>query len=319
MSSVNITVESAGLLTLVVDAGRQLSAQEQGFCVSGAVDIRTYNLVNWLCANQQHAATFECIGELVFTVDAPLSVAVGGPHVDVLINQQPAPAWQTLHLKAGDELRCGSARTGSKCYVAVTGQWQLPRTQASQSIVMREGVGGLHNDGTPVKAGQVYDIKARSMSETREVTAPYIPDYSLGTPLDVVTGYQYHAFAPWQRQLFFASEYTVSNQIDRMGYRLSGQPISCEMRTMRSEGINFGAIQLPPDGQPIVMFSDRQTLGGYPKIGCVAEYDIYRLAQAVPGDTVTFRAVDIDNARAGWLLRDRLERQLFEQFESEEV
>ena len=314
MSLVNITIQDAGMLTLVVDAGRSLAMQEVGFCVSGAADIRSYHLVNWLCGNPRHNAVFEVIGSFGMQVSEPCIVATGGPEFTLTVNGQPAAPWQAMALATGDILELCPARLGTRSYIGIAGQWALPLVAESQSIVMREGAGGLNNDGQPIRRHDQISIQTndKPSRQLRSLLPQAIPDYSLGTVLQMIPGYQYASFEGWQQQLFFSSEYEVTNQIDRMGYRLKGQPIVCDTRTMRSEGINFGAIQLPPDGQPIVMLSDRQTLGGYPKLGCVAEYDIYRLAQAVPGDKVSFAPVDIDNARAQWLLRHRLDQQLFE-------
>lgn len=314
MSNITVKIVDSGMLSLVVDAGRSINMQEVGFCVSGAADIRSYHLVNWLCGDPRHSATFEVIGTFCFSVDAACTIAVGGPDFSLHINDSPAQAWQTHQLAAGDSVTVTPAKLGTRSYVGIAGKWALPYVAQSQSIVMREHAGGLNNAGKPLKANDeiVVDTLQAATHTHRHLKDREIPDYSLNAPLEMIPGYQVKTFEGWQLPLFLASEYQVTHQIDRMGYRLKGQPIEPQISTMYSEGINFGAIQLPPDGQPIVMMSDRQTLGGYPKIGCVAEYDIYRLAQAVPGDIVTFSKVDIDNARSKWLLINRLDRQLFE-------
>lgn len=312
MPTTNLVITDPGMLSLVVDAGRDTKAQETGFCASGAIDQLTFELVNWLCGNELDAAALECIGAVTITVDRPLYVAVGGPQVSVEVNQQPAECWQSLSLRAGDSLAVTPARLGTKTYIGLGGKLDLPVVQGSQSIVMREGAGGLRNDGKPLQADDRLAIEPHGQDIERHLEKKEIPDYQLNTPLDVVLGYQVAQFSSWQQQLFFASEYAVTNDINRMGFRLKGQAISPASGTMYSEGINCGSIQFPPDGQPIIMLADRQTLGGYPKLGCVADYDLYRLAQAVPGDTVTFTAIDYDNARAKWLLRHRLEELIFD-------
>ncbi|WP_018981545.1 5-oxoprolinase subunit C family protein [Salinimonas chungwhensis] len=307
-----ITLLNSGLQTLVVDAGRQPQAQEIGFCASGAVDLLSFELVNWLCANPLDTPALECIGEVVFSVSHAMEIAVGGPAVSVQQNGDEVSAWQSINLAAGDTVTVSPRRLGTKSYIGLGGVLDLPAIKGSKTIVTREGVGGIHNDGKSLQKDDTLPVAVHSIQAMRELEAHEIPDYTLETPLDVVVGYQQARFDNWQQQLFFASEYTVSNDINRMGYRLTGQAIEVEPEEMYSEGINCGAIQFPPDGQPIVMLADRQTLGGYPKIGCVADYDIYRLAQAVPGDVVTFRAIDADNARGKWLLWHRLEELIFD-------
>lgn len=312
MSMGEIAITESGLQLLVVDAGRDTHAQEIGYCASGALDQLSFELVNWLCENELDAPALECMGETQFSVNTETTVAVGGPSVSVWQNDEPVSAWQSLSLQAGDTLRVKPARMGTKTYIGFGGIIDLPVVQGSKSIVTREGVGGRNNDGASIKSGEVLLVELHQHHPQRALKDNEKPDYSLEKPLDVVVGYQHEHFDNWQQQLFFASEYQVTNDISRMGYRLKGQAIAYPDTDLYSEGINCGAIQFPGDGQPIIMLADRQTLGGYPKIGCVADYDLYRLAQAVPGDTITFQSISSDNARAKWLLRHRLEERIFD-------
>ncbi|OZB35411.1 MAG: allophanate hydrolase, partial [Alishewanella sp. 34-51-39] len=110
--------------------------------------------------------------------------------------------------------------------------------------------------------------------------------------LRLLEGYQHHLFSAVERARFYLNPYQVSSNCDRMGYKLSGCAISCSSRALLSEGISLGAVQIPPDGQPIVLLNDRQTLGGYPKIGTVLSLDCWRLAQTPPGSLVQFSPLD---------------------------
>ena len=112
--------------------------------------------------------------------------------------------------------------------------------------------------------------------------------------LRVVLGYQQASFQ--HKNLFFSSQYTVSENSDRMGYRLTGPAVKSSQTSMLSEGICLGAIQFPADGQPIILLCDRQTIGGYPKIGSVLSIDIEKLAQLMPGKTLSFEAIEIEQA-----------------------
>ena len=112
----------------------------------------------------------------------------------------------------------------------------------------------------------------------------------------MILGYQQETFDPVQQQLFFSSEYTVSDRCDRMGYRLTGQEVQSSIKGILSEGICHGAIQIPADGQPIVLINDRQTIGGYPKIGSMISSDTARLGQMLPGAKVSFEAVSMEQA-----------------------
>jgi allophanate hydrolase subunit 2 len=125
----------------------------------------------------------------------------------------------------------------------------------------------------------------------------------------VVPGYQQRHFNRIAQRRFFGSTYTVSQRCDRMGYRLEGEAIACDLEEFLSEGICFGAIQIPPDGQPIVLLNDRQTIGGYPKIGSALSLDAARMTQLVPGSTVHFAAISVGTAHRALRLAERFSRQ----------
>jgi allophanate hydrolase subunit 2 len=117
------------------------------------------------------------------------------------------------------------------------------------------------------------------------------PRYATHVQLRVVPGYQDHSFTRLQQRRFFSGIYTVTDRADRMGYRLQGPVIECALEGILSEGICHGAIQIPADGQPIVLLNDRQTIGGYPKIGSALSLDTAKLAQLMPGSTVGFEPI----------------------------
>ncbi|QJR79425.1 biotin-dependent carboxyltransferase family protein [Alteromonas pelagimontana] len=299
-----IKILQSGPLALVVDSGRR-GSQHQGFCESGPMDESAYFWANWLCANAADNPVIEAIGALAIEAQKNLAVAITGPEVSVIVNGRSMSAWQTLRLKAGDTLSIDTKRFGTKSYVAIAGQWQIAKIVGSVSTVRREGLGGLSGNGQPLQNNDCIAVTTLPNNADRQIPDILRPDYTLTSALEVINGYQYDSFPTTSIRRFFNEEYSLTTEIDRMGYRLSGHPVAGAPPSMRSEGINAGSIQIPPDGQPIVMMRDRQTLGGYPKIGCVASYDLARLAQAVPGDTVAFRAVDPNNARANWLLREQ--------------
>jgi allophanate hydrolase subunit 2 len=125
------------------------------------------------------------------------------------------------------------------------------------------------------------------------------------TALRVVLGYQQDAFTNLQKQLFFSSQYSITESSDRMGYRLQGPAIKPAIDGILSEGICLGAIQVPADGQPIVLLSDRQTIGGYPKLGSVLSLDLDRLAQQLPGSQINFKPISIEQAHNALLLDEQ--------------
>jgi len=114
--------------------------------------------------------------------------------------------------------------------------------------------------------------------------------------LRVIPGYQIDSFSSLQQQRFFSGEFITTDRADRMGFRLNGPAINCDIDGILSEGICYGAIQIPPDGQPIILLNDRQTIGGYPKIGAVLSLDLPKLAQSMPGTPIRFTRISVDDA-----------------------
>jgi allophanate hydrolase subunit 2 len=167
------------------------------------------------------------------------------------------------------------------------------------ATVPREGLGGLHADGTALKSGDLLPCQRIENTSLWQLPENFRADYRQNSArLRVVLGYQQEHFSETQQQRFFNSGYSVTKYSDRMGYRLEGAEIIPAIEGILSEGICLGAIQFPPDGQPIVLLNDRQTMGGYPKIGSVLSVDIGKLAQLSAGGRVNFEAISIDQAQS---------------------
>lgn len=286
-----------------VDAGRQ-GQLHQGFCQSGPLDPYAFSLANLLCG-QQGTTAIEFIGGLGVEFTAPAVVSVTGPDAEITLDNQHQHGWQSIQVNAGQQLDVEPARIGSKHYLAIQGGFEFPRVVGSASMVKREQLGGLHNNGKPLSVGDEVAV-ASVASEQKlpgKLPAQLIPDYQPEIRIGLVPGYQHDWLSSLQWQRLLSSEYTITPQVDRMGYRLSGPAIELPSQALYSEAIALGAMQIPPDGQPIVMMADRQTLGGYPKAGTVARSDLNHFAQSIPGDKITFYQLDADDARARWLLK----------------
>jgi len=297
-----VSVKQNGLLSLIIDSGRK-GRQIHGFSQSGPMDEEAYWWANYLVANGSDTPAIECMGRCALLFSNNGHVAVTGRNVSVMINHQTQGPFETLKVKAGDTLVVDSEFLGSKTYIAIGGKWSVPTPLDSACTVTRENIGGLRNDGTGLIDGDVIDITPHSQPIPHHaIASAFQPCYDISKPIGLIPSYQYTEFSELARAQFVAHEYCVSSNINRMGYRLSGTAITSAVTQMRSEGIHSGAVQIPPDGQPIVMMRDRQTLGGYPKIGSVNPLDINRLAQSVPGETLRFVYQDSDNARAEYLL-----------------
>ncbi|WP_461480438.1 5-oxoprolinase subunit C family protein [Porticoccus sp.] len=308
MSTSGLVVERPGVLTLIQDAGRS-GCQRLGITTGGPADPLAFDWANRLCGNGPGAAALELsVGGLALSAEVATRVALCGAYMPFSINGRILPSWCSYQVNPGDRIEVGFARAGVRAYLAVAGGLDLPPTLGSVATVVREGLGGLH--GTKLAAGDHLPCGDAGEGDCLRVPAGYRPVYTKRVLLRVVTGYQYETFDEEQQQRFFASEYRVSGQCDRMGYRLEGPAVHCELPDMLSEGICLGAVQLPPDGQPIVLMCDRQTIGGYPKLGSVISVDLAQLAQLPPGGKVNFAPISVEQARQVRMMATRQFQQL---------
>lgn len=295
-----LKIVEPGIQTLLMDAGRKHS-MHTGLTESGPMDAEAAEWANWLCGNAT-SPYIEIMGAARFVATSAITVAVTGPLKHVSVDEQVQAGWQTIKLKEGDTLSIEPMNSVSRCYLSVEGHWQVSQLHESCATVVREKLGGPEGTGRPLGAATMLPVRAGNRNICRRVPEYLRPQYGPGF-IDVIPAFQYEQFSGAARARFFASEFTLTSACDRMGYRLSGPGISHRISAMYSEGITLGAIQIPADGQPIVMLRDRQTLGGYPKIGAVAAYDIGRLSQCQPQDVIQFSEIPAENARAKHLLR----------------
>lgn len=297
-----LKVLKAGGLALLQDSGR-FGAQGMGLTCGGAMDEHAARWANRLLHNTPDAALLEItLGNLVLEAEVPTQIALTGAECEVTINGALCQNWCTHGLKAGDRLHIGWARSGMRGYLAVVGGFRVVPEFGSVATVVREGVGGL--DGGALKAGQTLPLQPRPDADKprRCVPPAYQPKYECEVlPLRLISGYQYEQFDPQVVAALYSASYRLAAQSDRMGMRLAGPAVVPPVSGILSEGISFGAVQIPPDGQPIVMMKDRQTIGGYPKLGSVLPLDLFRLSQLRPGGQVSF--VPIQLAEAQLLMR----------------
>ncbi|MDG2501600.1 MAG: biotin-dependent carboxyltransferase family protein [Porticoccaceae bacterium] len=293
-----LIVIQPGIFSLAQDSGR-FGLHSIGLTTGGPMDRNAFRWANRLCDNSQSATAIEVtVGGLVLESTTTTNIAMTGANIPLTINQQAAALWQSHKIIPGDRIELGFAVAGSRGYLAVAGGFQIEPIFNSVSTVPREGLGGTTQDGTPLQAGQILPCQAlQHPLDCLSVPSQQRPDYAANQArVRVVLGYQQDAFSEIQKQLFFSSQYTVSDSSDRMGYRLKGPNISPSIDGILSEGICLGAIQVPADGQPIILLNDRQTIGGYPKLGSVLSLDLGKLAQLMPGGTVQFEAISVERA-----------------------
>ncbi len=280
---------AAGVLSLLQDNGR-FGQGALGLTTGGAMDAPSAYWANRLLGNNSNASLIECsVGGLQLLAQTDSYVAVTGAELPLTINGKPAELWTVHKIQQGDLIELGMVSKGLRAYLAVAGGFNVTPQFGSASTVLREGIGGLN--GHKLQTGDLLSVPTVPLLPRLSLPQQYRPQFNRTLTLRLVEGYQAHSFTSTERQRFYLHSYKVTPQADRMGYKLSGAAISCQQTQLLSEGICYGAVQIPPDGQPIVLLNDRQTLGGYPKIGAVLSLDCALLAQATAGTEIYFTPI----------------------------
>ena len=298
MSQRVIEVVDAGLLTTVQDRGRY-GFQRFGVPVSGAMDTFSLRAANLLVGNDHGAACLEMtvIGPRLRFVHEAL-VAVTGGDLALRVDGRPMPRWQAVRVAQGSVLSSDGMTDGMRAYLAVAGGIDVPKVMGSRSTHMSSRIGGL--DGRALRAGDQIRVDVDGIPDQDQRALPEDLEpvhYGHSHVIRAVLGPQADAFSPDAIETLFDSRYLVSIDSDRVGYRLEGPHLRHESGAdIISDGSPAGAIQVPANGMPIVLMADRGPTGGYAKIGTVISADLGRLAQARPGDAVTFRQVTGDQA-----------------------
>lgn len=303
-------IQSPGLLSTLQDLGR-VGRLWEGMPAAGAMDPFAFQVANILVGNERGAAALEVtlMGPTLQVLD-DMTISVCGADLTARVDDAPLPLWRTVLLRAGQTLRFGRRVAGARAYLAVAGGFHAPNVLGSKSTFLRAGIGGL--DGRALRAGDVLEgigTPDRFLRAGRALAPSAVPDYSLPATVRIVPGPHDEAFTPAALATFLTSEYTLSAQSDRMGYRLSGPPLACRPErqgVLLSEAVPWGGVQVPPDGQPILLMVDRQTTGGYPLIAVVVSADHPALAQLAPGDTVSFRPVSLEEAQGAAVAQEHL-------------
>ncbi|WP_295890701.1 biotin-dependent carboxyltransferase family protein [uncultured Vibrio sp.] len=301
-----LRVLSSGPLSLLQDLGR-FGYQSIGVSTGGPMDEHAFLWANRLLDNHPNATQVEVtMGQFSCEFHAKTTIALTGADMGARLNGKPIDAWQSYAIQQGDTLELKGAISGMRTYLAVSGGFQTPQTLASSATVVRDALGGVHGRGEPLTARDLIRYNVSIPQQPKRVPYEFVPSYERSIVLEVIPGYQFEDFDPTERERFFESIYCLTPKMDRMGARLSGPGITCKRQSLVSEGIALGAIQIPADGQPIVLLKDRQTIGGYPKIGCVTSKGLSQLAQCLPETEIQFKEKDLYEAEA--------ERMITQQF-----
>jgi len=306
------SILTPGAYTTVQDYGRY-GYQDVGIPISGALDSFAFNVANMLVGNSDNCAVLEItvMGPRI-EVLSEADIAITGAEMGMSLNDQPVQGWKSIRVKTGDILGINQVKSGCRAYLAVTGGIDVPSVMGSRSTYVGGNIGGysgrLLNQGDIIKRG-----KGLLLDGERCLSSTVIPQYSSDILIRAVPGPQDDFFNEGLKTLF-ESEYMVSAKADRMGYRLQGPVIKHKdniPKSIISEPSVPGGIQIPADGQPIILLVE-QTVGGYTKIATVISTDLCKIAQATPGDTIRLEQVTLETAHSLYRERQRLMKKIGE-------
>ena len=318
----SISVLNPGLLTTIQDLGRN-GYQKYGVIVSGAMDTYAMRLSNIIVGNEENEGVLEItlIGPSLKLEKGTLFSITGGD-LSPTINGKKVPRGRPIYLKEDCILKFGSCITGCRSYLAVAGGFDVPKVMESKSTYLRAEFGGFN--GRSLQKDDILSIGAKNsksvkiikkLEETKAqgdfvATSWYIKNFMMQNPestvIRVYEDRQFHKVSQESITKFFSSKFNIDTRSDRMGYRLSGEKIKLKEKVeMISEEVSVGTIQIPPDGNPIILLADRQTAGGYPKIAHVAFVDIQKIVQLKPNNKIEFKKITLREAEKLYFEREK--------------
>ena len=301
-----LKIHHAGMHTSVQDAGRS-GFRQLGVSLCGALDLPALRTANLLVGNDQFAAGLEVtLGNFVVEFTTPGWIALTGAGCEATLAGKSLWTGWSFPVKPGEQLRLHQPRRGMRSYLAVSGGIVVPEVMGSRSTDLKGGFGGvdgrLVRDGDNLPVGEPERIVTRSRG---------VKQLLWHNRVRALPGPEYTDFTPSARQDFWRNGWQLSAQSNRMGYRLVGNSLERESnQELLSHGLIPGVVQVPPNGQPIVLMADAQTTGGYPRIACVIEADRYHLAQLRLGEPLHFMQCTHEEAHQAWVEQERYFEQL---------
>ena len=282
-----LIIEASTPLCLLQDAGR-FGVRHLGVTQGGALDWVSMSWANWLLDNALDAPVVEVtLGGLTLQAEDYCLLALAGADLGAFVDERAISPGRSFILQKGQRLRFTQPFNGARAYLAAPGGFDAQAVLGSCAKVVREALGGVDGVGKALAEGG--QLAYSGSGGAMKVLAS--PDLQSGASLDLIIGAQIGQFSGQSLFDAFNSEWALDSRADRMGMRLLGTPLQYQGPSLISEGIPLGAIQVPPDGQPIVLLNDRQTIGGYPRLGALTPLSLARLAQCLPGEKVRLAPV----------------------------
>lgn len=306
--SQHINVIKPGVQSQLQDLGR-FGFQDLGVPVCGVMDEWSHRVANLLAGNARDEATLEIVlmgPSLVF--EAATQIAICGADLSPRLNGEPVLMQQRIEVPAGGQLDFGRRVGGLRTYLAVRGGFDVEPVMGSRSTYVRGGFGGFQ--GRALRKGDVLSIADTPAAPAAPVVemADQLPSSDLNavTPVRVIAGEHWASYSSETQALFETATYKINPQSDRMGYRLDGPALQRrEAVELISEAMSFGTIQVPSDGQPIVLMAERHSAGGYPKMAHVISVDLPILAQLAPQQQLRFELISLEAAQSLYLQREK--------------
>nr|WP_216667563.1 biotin-dependent carboxyltransferase family protein [Saccharibacillus deserti] len=303
-----------GLQTTVQDLGRA-GFQKYGVIAGGAADPYALRIGNALVGNEEGAAALELtLSGAVLRFGQETLIAVTGGDLSPSVNGAPLPMWRPVLVPAKAELRFGAVQSGCRAYVAASGGFDVPSVMGGRGTYLRAGIGGFQGRelragdvlplGEPGEAARPFACKLAACGATPFASVSWHADSRYISParadlvVRVMRGPEYGLFSSDSRESWWGHPFEATPRCDRMGCRLSGPPLRPEHPLeMLSEAVTEGTVQVPPDGNPILLLADRQTAGGYPRIAQIAAVDLPAAAQLRPGQRISFCEIAAEEAQ----------------------
>ena len=305
-----IRVKNPGMFSTIQDFGRY-GYTHLGISIVGAADRLSLRIANLLVGNEENAPALEMtlLGATLEFEERQI-VALAGADCDAKVGTSPVRLGEAVEVSAGGVLKCGGVKTGARSYLAVQGGFGVPAVMGSTATDVRGQFGGFQ--GRRLKAGDLLPVREGRGGRNRRLKPGVLDAVYRHDVMRLTRGAQQEWFGPEAFEVLFTSPYAISDQSDRTGLRLKGPPLQPrEQSQLLTDGIPLGAMQVPQDGQPIILFVDQQTTGGYPKIANVIMADMHHVGQLRPHEQVRFQEVSI--AQAITLLKEQ-ERWLQDAF-----
>lgn len=293
-----LSILQAGPHSLLQDLGRQ-GKQHLGFCQSGAIDEHSFLWANKLLENTMASACLEIsFGPFECEFTDTTTIAITGAAQNITLNNKALTGWQSLRITPGDRLRIKAPQQGLRTYLAIKGGFSYESRLNSAAMAPRENSGPFAGQCFSRGQNLEYSVQAPSNNPNKLTPAQYIPNYSQQKSLRVFLTPEQDLFTAQQLEFFLSTEYSVAQNSNRMAYSLNGQAISFAQDIhIFSTATPYGAIQIPPNGQPIVLLKDRQTIGGYPILGYLSHIDCFALSQMRCGEKLRFNAIHLDEGQ----------------------